>query len=455
MKYIKNFLIKAYEGSKLVTQVDANRRVEPNERLGTVIAHLALVSCFFITHFTNGILIRVIGKVLEKGAEWHPAGQMIATVGDRAGQYFLGSVKDCIFTLALLVFGFLLRKPLGMLPQQIARNGRWRDIAISLFVASLFLLMLRPAGMGLNYAEVSVEPFLMEPGYYHRRILMPVLAHGLHLSGVLYGVFFWAVFILVCLFVNVYLATRGVVLSRLELASLYTTGVFASSLGLPGYGEILVLGFTLLAMLEFERTGRAGTVQVVCFGLALLTHESAATLAFGTLSLCLFGWRSILHFGLLLACYLGLFWLSFGLDEHAAWASQLTGGESNASRFLHVLPLVVLSLATVWKLGLLAAAVAVARSVVDREFRTAGIVLLAISGSLALSVIATDTTRMFAFGTFGLLLALPWALPRLSVRQRQWFAAVNLLLPTLYVSANKGVHTYNGLYGLVFKPLIH
>jgi hypothetical protein len=294
----------------------------------------------------------------------------------------------------------------------------------------------------------------MEPGFYHRRILMPALAHGLHLSGVLYGLFFWSVFALTAALAAAYLEVKGVVLSRLELASLFTTGMFGASLGLPGYGEIMVLGLALFALLDFERVGRSGIVQLICFGLALLTHESAALLAFGTLGLCLFGLRVLVHLAALLGLYLLLFGLSFGFDMHAAATSQLTGGVSNAGRVIGTFPYVLLAVATVWKLGLGVAAVAAARSIAAREYGTAAIVGMALAGGILLCAIATDYSRMIAFGTFALLIALPWVLPSLSDRQRSWLAAANLLLPTIYVSL-RGAYSYTGLYGLLLGPVLH
>jgi hypothetical protein len=420
---------------------------ERSARGAIAIAYAALATCFAITLFTNKTLIG-----LAPG--WHAGRPLTGTVGDYPTQFLLGSAKDGGFCLAVLVLAFLLRKSAAQLLPRLGQRKLWINLLIAFAVASVFLLKLQPAGMGRLYAEASVEPFLMEPGFYHRRILMPALAHGLHLSGVLYGLFFWLVFALTAALANAYLEVKGVVLSRLETASLFTTGIFGTSLGLPGYGEILVLGLALFALLDFERAGRSGIVQLICFGLALLTHESAAMLVFGTLGLCLFGLRFLVHLAALLGFYLLLFALSFGLDVHAAASSQLTGGVSNAGRVVRTFPYVLLAVVTVWKLGLAVAAMAAARSIAAREYRTAAIIGMAFAGGILLCAIATDYSRMIAFGTFALLIALPWVLPTLSDRQRSWLAAANLLFPTIYVSL-RGAHSYAGLYGVLLGPVLH
>jgi hypothetical protein len=419
------------EGELSDTQAEAD---VTTSLAGSLLAYGALLTCFAITNFTNGKLFALAHGRLG---------------GEAQGRYLLGSLKDAGFFVCLVVLGFLLWRAVAQLWPQLRRRALWVHILIGLAIASIFLFQIVPAGMGRFYAQASVEPFLQEPDFFYRRILMPVLAHDLHLGGVLYGVFYWAVVALVLALSVLYLESKGLVLSKLELVSLCTTGVFAPALGLPGYGEILVLGFALLALLEFEQAARAGVVQLVCFGLALLTHESAAVLVFGALSLCLFGPRFLLHFVALLALYIFVWLASFGFDVHAASVVQLSGGVSNAEHFQKTIPLVLLSVLAAWKLGMIAAAVAVVRS----ERRIAALILVILAGSIALTYIATDYTRMIAFGTLALLVALPPALSRLSAQQRMWFAAINLAIPALYIGAHSGIHSYLGLYGLAVRPL--
>ncbi len=425
--------------------------VDDHRIRGAIALYVALAICFAVTNFTNDVILDIVRAALKKSAEWPMASarRMIFATGDYYDQYLLASIKDTAFAACLLVLGFLLRHALVALKPDLPGAKRWRDILIALAIASVFLFQITPTGMGRVYGYVSVEPFLQQQGFYHRRILLSALAHDLHLGGVFYPLFSWMIAIAVFALADLYLRGKGLLLSRIELASLLTVGIFSAMLALPGYVEVGVLGLTLLALIAFERTGRSTIVQPVCFGLALLTHETAAVLAFGTLALCIFDRRFMAHFAAILALYLLIWLASYGFDLGRGTSAQLTGGSSNMARFLPTLPLVVIALFASYKLALVAMAMAAQRFVAVRDFRRAALIIIATVGGVALTAIATDYTRMVSFGTFALLVALPAVVPRLSARQRLGWALANLLVPTLYVAARAGVVTYPGLYGFV------
>lgn len=413
--------------------------------------YLALAICFAITCFTNQVILEAVRAVLRKSADWPlaTAREMIFASGDYYTQYLLASIKDTAFALCLLVFGLLLRHAIASLWPLRPRRARWADILIGLAIASVVLCEITPSGMGRVYGYVSVEPFLQEQGFYHRRILLSVLAHDLHLGGVFYPLFCWLLGILMFALADIYLRAKGLILSRIELASLYTVGIFGAVLGLPGYVEFGVFGLTILALIEFERVGRSSMVQPICFGLALLTHEVAAVLAFGAFALCVFDRRFMAHFVAILAMYVFIWLASYGFDVGRGTTAQLTGGASNAARFLPTLPLVIIALFATYKLALAGLVTAIVGFVAMRDFRRAWLVVIAIVGGVALTAIATDYTRMISFGSFALLFALPPVMQRMSARWRLWLALANLCVPTLYVAAHAGVVTYHGLYGLI------
>ncbi|MEG3143804.1 hypothetical protein U1839_03985 [Sphingomonas sp. RT2P30] len=413
--------------------------------------YVALAICFAVTSFTNDVVLDIVRGILKKSADWPlpSTRRMIFATGDYYDQYLLASIKDTAFAACLLVLGFLLRHAFAALRRDLPGAKRWRDILIALAIASIFLFQITPTGMGRVYGYVSVEPFLQQQGFYHRRILLSVLAHDLHLGGVFYPLFSWMIAILVFALADLYLRGKGLLLSRIELAALLTVGIFSAMLALPGYVEVGVLGLTLLALIAFERTGRSTIVQPVCFGLALLTHETAAVLAFGTLALCIFDRRFMVHFAAILALYLLIWLASYGFDLGRGTTAQLTGGSSNIARFIPTLPLVAIALFASYKLALAAMAMAAVRFVAARDFRRAALIAMATVGGVALTAIATDYTRMVSFGSFALIVALPAVVPRLSGRQRLGWALANLLVPTLYVAAHAGIVTYPGLYGFV------
>lgn len=157
----------------------------------------------------------------------------------------------------------------------------------------------------------------------------------------------------------------------------------------------------------------------------------------------------LLHFVALLTVYLAIWLASYGFDIARATSTQLTGGTSNFERFVANVPLAVFSLAAAFKLTLVAALVAIAKFGRAGQVRPAIIVCCAIGGGFALMAIATDYTRMAAFGGFAMLFALPAVLSPLPVATRRWLACANLAIPTVYVGAMHGAVAYQGLYGLI------
>ncbi len=283
---------------------------------------------------------------------------------------------------------------------------------------------------------------------------MVALANIFRLDGVSYIIFAWFIFFFSISLTLIYLQRRGIRLSIIETSSLFTVGMFASVLGLPGCPEILVLSLTLLAVLEFERLGKWGMTQIVCFGLALLTHESAAVLAFGALGLFMFGPRFMAAAALVLALYIITWLLEFNFDISAAVQAQtVMNGRSATGIFRAHAPLAVFSLFAVYKLTLLLAAATAFKCVRSADYRTAALIASALGGALALTYIGIDYSRVVSFATFAVVIAMAHVLPDLSTRQRNLFAAANLTIPSLYVGEGGGVWAFQGLYGRVVGHL--
>ena len=419
--------------------------------LSVAALYAAFALCVAVTCFTNDVVLDLVRHQFGFAANWptEAARRLPYAAADRYDGYLLGSLKGAGFFASLLIFAYLLRPAVVAIWPAIRARRLWIDLLIGVVIAGILLFEVVPGGMGRIYGYVSADPFLQQQGFFHRRILMPALAHVLHLDGVLYGVFHWIVALLSFALASIYLESRGLRLSRLELASLYTTGMFATGIALPGHGEILVFALTLVALLDHGRGGSNGVVQATCFALALLSHETAAVLAFGTLALTCRNRQYPLHFAALFAVYVVIWLASYGFDFGRATSMQLTGGTSNFERFVANVPLALFSLFAAYKLTLVAAIAAVARLGRGGQLRLALLVCIALGGGFALMAIATDYTRMAAFGGFAILVALPIALNPLSVRTRRWLACANLAIPTVYVGAMHGAVAYNGLYGLV------
>jgi hypothetical protein len=417
---------------------------------------LVLTLCFAITNLTNTTLLDYFSAFFTRIVRSSQDSAEILTNLKFSGlsKLVIVPIKDAAFFFSLLILLAVSAKPICDLLPDLRKDSQWFNIFCGLLIASVFIFSIMLQTHGLVYAKLALDPFAQEPSFWYRRILMPALANFVHLTGILYVVFFWMVAAFVFALVNIYLQSKNVRLSPLELGSLYTVAVFASALGHPGYPELLVLGFTILALLDFERTGRSGRFQVICFGLALLTHESAAALAFGIVGLFYFGLRFLLAAGLLFVIYVFTWILNFGFDVGAAAKVQmLVGGRTGPEWFHASLIYALISPFVAFKLFIIVAFAAIGLSLRRSAYREALVVSSALLGSFVLTYLATDYSRIMSFATIGILVAITVIFPVLSMAQRRVFAVLNLIVPSFAVAGNVGIAYFGGLYGLVLKRL--
>ncbi len=414
----------------------------------------ALTVCFFAANVTNRFIIEHSGRIFPLINNWliRSVDPMYDFAGKDIPRFSAGSLREGAFFWALILLGWRLRTYIRNLIGDMGNKSLWSKTLISIAISNLLFFSIAPSAHGLIYAKISISPFMQEPNIWYRRILPMEVAETLHLSGILYIALFWMIVAFVFYIADLYLIRKGVDLSIAERTAIYTTGMFATAIGWPAEPEILVLGLTLLAMLDFEQTGQSGPIQLACSGLALLTHESAALLAFGVLGLFMFGRRFIVGYLLLLGLYVFSWLLEFGFDPaSAARIHTVIGGQDAFQTFREHIPQAILSVFTTFKLLLVVAVAAVVMLARRGDPRRAALIVCAIIGGFALMIFASDFTRMAAFGTFGVLVALPVILPDLSPRRRGGLAAANLIIPTIVIQGHSGIWTFSGVYGIVLR----
>ncbi len=414
----------------------------------------SLTACFFAANVTNRFIIEHFGRIFPLIDNWliRSVDRMYDFTGKDIPRFSVGSLREGVFFWALAFLCWRLRYYIKKLIGGMGNKSLWYRILISILISNALFYSIMPSGHGLIYAKISINPFMQEPNIWYRRILPMAIAEILHLNGILYIAFFWIMVTCVFYIADIYLFRKGVDLSVAERTAIYTTGMFATAIGWPAEPEILVLGLTLLAMLDFDQTGRSGPVQLACSGLALLTHETSALLAFSVLGLFMFGRRFIVGFLLLLGLYVSSWLLEFGFDPaSAARIHTVIGGQDAFQTFRDHIPQAILSVFTTFKLLLVVAAAAIVKLAGHGDPRRAAIVACAIIGGFALMIFAGDFTRMAAFGTFGVLVALPVVLLDLSPRRRGMLAAANLVIPTIVIQGHSGIWTFSGVYGTVLR----
>ncbi len=416
----------------------------------------SLAACFLVTNVTNQFILANSGRIYPLINNWLIRSQdsLYDFGGKDIPRYSLGAFKDSVFFWSFALLVWRLRREFLAVFGQFGDALLWKRIILGLLVASCLILMIFPSGHGLIYSKLSLNIFLQEPSFWHKRILPLEIASILHLSGAMYIVFFWCMTAAVIYITNLYLKSKSLELSTIEIASLCTAGVFSTALGMPGEPEILVLGLALVAILDFDRSKKSGPMQIACFGLALMSHESAAIMAFGVLGVFMFGWRFMIGYGVLLGVYVFAWLLEFGFDYQAASQVQTNfGGTTTYQTLLDHIPLAIFSALCVFKLLFVVAVAAIVKLARAGAFRAAALIACGLVGGIPLMAGGADFTRMAAFGTFAVVIALPVILPSLSPRQRWAGAVANLAIPAVAIQGHSGLWTYNGLYGLLLRRL--
>jgi hypothetical protein len=444
-------------GAKPAEHRSPSGDAKPAERspaLPYAVVYLLLLVCFVATNLTNQTIVASFAPFFDQIARsTRGSAEVLQNFNiDLIPKLVLAPVKDAAFFFSLILLASLVQDSFYALWPALRERRLWSRTLIAMLISSIFILSILPQVQGWVYSKIAIEPFMQETDFFYRRIMMPELANLFHLTGALYIVFFWLAAAFTFALVDVYLKSKQVVLSRLELGSLFTIGTFAGVLGNPGYPEILVLGFTLMAILDFDRTGKADYRTLIWFGLSLLTHESAAVAAFGPLAVFMFGVRFAIAAAALLGLYVFTWLLNFGFDIHGALETHaVSGGKGAVQYFIDEWYLAISAPLFAFKLFSLVAVAAIVACLRRKNVNGALVIASGIGGAAALNVIGIDYTRIASFGTFAALIAIAVVFPTVSMQHRRIFAVLNLATPSFYVVGNAGIEHYGGLYRFLLR----
>jgi hypothetical protein len=251
-----------------------------------------------------------------------------------------------------------------------------------------------------------------------------------------------------------YLLSKGHKLSLLEEISLLTVGIFITSFQVPGNPEIAVFLLALIALMDFEYAGTFTQVQLAALCLALMAHESCAFIMFAPMILFLFpkkSWIPCLAAGLLY----GVTLLSnFSFDPRVPFHIQNDVSNTPSSVFFLRSPRIDLaavffSFKCLWLLILVGGYHQFKESPRTAFFGVFGL-------ALAISAMYTgvDYTRLIGFATISMLVFFLESAKHLPPRLFKTIVALNIVVPTLFVSGPSGFTAFRGLYSFGARGII-
>jgi hypothetical protein len=322
----------------------------------------------------------------------------------------------------------------------------WRYIAV--FV-SLFCLIGAPhlishgdsfASLSLNYWDMS------DPSNLARRITVPVLAHLLWLDGPLYLYFWYALFIATWIVAIKFLSDLD--LSALEILSISTSSIIAYLLIVPGYNEVLVFLFGMIAC----RRRLTDPLKFILLSLMVGAHEIATAFVLAAIILQAKSpaerQRWIILGAACFAAYAIGYALNWNLTFDAAFNTAYRpspGSTETSFDWLTGHPWrAIAGIAIAYKLYWLVVMLALSGWFGRHNVLAAALTLAAVP----LILIATDVSRMVQFTSLSLFLLAPVILKHARPSTRTGLALANLACPSFYISSNWVPMTGNGLYSL-------
>lgn len=363
------------------------------------------------------------------------------------------AVKAALFWMSFVLVAAPVARDARAALARAAPREVFETLAVSA-AAGLILagLVFQPGNvsMGTGYAARSLAPFRQEADWFHKRLLMPALAHALFFRGA------WAYYAFGLLVtaaglgaLHAWLRARAPI-PFWQFVSLCTGSFMIYPFQFPGYPDVLVILFLLLVM----SPGFGPPAKLSLLTLALVAHEASL---FAGLVLA---WRFLdrAHFRaylLALGIY-GFAWLAgFGMrpghlvrSHDVEWMSGIEWVILRPREFL---------------LGLLAAfkalwaipAIALLRPGGLRRGRDTAFLVLSLLAGVSAALLGVDTSRLAGFAFPAVLVSLQalHADPETRCPPRLLAAifGINLAIPSVYVGLNTGPILRPGFYELVYR----
>lgn len=413
--------------------------------------YLPAALCFLVVNITNR---NILDRMLRFGLI-HGTGARLALNYDLKAHFILIPLKTVIFGLGVATLLLPIFRSYATATRTLLNRRDILRALGSLGMALLLTATLLPMSSGLFYSERSTDPFNQHVDQLYRRLLIPALAHLVHLDGMLYVFVFWLIVVAAWLLVVAYLKADSVQLTRVQEVSFLSVGIFVSAYQVPGYPDIAIFLLGLIALMDYEHLRHFSRTQAACFALALMAHEAGAVIVFLPLCLFVFGWRSWSSNLVLFAMYVLALLSNFSFHVTDVVHAQTMVGEISAHDYFWRSPRTVAWAALLaFKLFWILVPIGLYYQFKSRP-AYAWFVLTGFGLALASTYIAVDYSRLVGFATIPFLLCLVQASRHLSSRTLQAISICNLVIPSFYLGANTGLVPFYGLYYLVYKHVWH
>lgn len=320
----------------------------------------------------------------------------------------------------------------------------------------LLLILFQSSGIGglaEEYANTSLVMFSrIATVRYHQRLLMPALANLLFFRGN----FFYLVFSFLCAFIFIYTVrlwfhSNQISISFWQLISLGTLSFIYFQINTPGYPDVLVGIFILLAF-TFDLNTKAKLSLIV---LSLASHEGSIFIWFA-LSLILFNFKGFLQFLTVVGIYI-FFMLSINMNLSDVIAARGVGEISSLTWMITRPGLEFLGIFFGFKALWAIVVGAIMYLVTQKRYLEVFHIIFILVAGFSMTLLGVDTSRLFGWAFMAVLLS--WKV--LYNAGGKWGTLINIsLLINLFIPSTNvylimtpsiAPGIYSTLFSFIFK----
>jgi hypothetical protein len=367
---------------------------------------------------------------------------------------FSSPVRGIILIASIAAMILVIFNDMDWQTYQLIHWPSWKTSLLGFFVLSVLFIPRGLIGWAQEYGDTSLVLFTKLGEINNKsRFLMPALAHIFFFRGN----FFYYIFSLLCNFlllhsILMWFARNEVPLPFWQFISLATLSFVSFNFYFPGYPDVLVHLFLLLALAL--PVGEKG--YLMFFALSLATHE-ASLFIWVVLTLFLFGRQTWIKFFFIVALYFFLRLSSYGFELSVAFAPQMVGeltplqwleqnsGQEFLGLFFAFKALWIFVVAAIYFLTL------------QRKWKDALLLISLVIASVFITIFGIDTSRLAGWAFLAVLFS--WKVlvdlkDKKIANMLNGVNLLNLLLPSYYVSLNF-VFLPAGLYYVIVNLFVN
>lgn len=371
---------------------------------------------------------------------------------EKEGLVFVNIVMPARGILFVFSFGVLIHPIVaGVINQNLIQENS-QTLFKAIIVTIILCIIFTPgqlSGLAEEYSNTSLVMFSRQSSVsYSRRFLMPAIAHALFFRGD----FFFRVFSFILAFIFIFFILKwfeknNIKVSLWQVISLGTLSFVYFHFQVPGYPDVLVFIFIILAFLFSDNT----TIKMSLFVLSLATHEACIVIWAG-LAFILFNKREATGFIIVSALHVLMF-IATTDDVFNSVALRGVGENSNISWIIDYPERELLGILLSFKGLWLMIVGAIWHSFSQKNIKQVLQILVILFTGITMTFLGVDISRLFGWTFMVILISWNILSSANSSRLINTSLIINFLIPSVNVLLIMNPYFAFGIYSYIYHFL--